>query len=378
MLDTQSQSKVGLVLSGGGSRAAYQVGVVRALFEIFPDIDFSIVSGFSAGAINATYLAAGWHEKKKCIEQLEHLWSNIQVSDIFRTETSNLLFNGLRFLWDLSFGGVHRHTTAQSLLNTQPLNSFLAKHISFDQIERNISSGVLESLTCSATDYSTGESVSFFQSAISHPIWVRRRRRSERVEMAVEHVLASSALPFLFPAVKVGEGYFGDGCLRNVAPLSSAIHLGADRLAIVGVRRQVEHVPSIKTPSQPGLGRVFSVILNALLLDTTDTDVERLERVNRLLSLFSEEQRLQTGLRKIDYCWLTPSVDLGELAKDFYKDLPWIVRYLLRGTGSKSDFAEISSYLLFDGRFCSRLIELGYDDCRKKDRDELRKCLLPQ
>lgn len=359
---TSEGKKLGLVLSGGGARAAYQVGVLKALLEKRPDIQFHIVTGFSAGAINASFVASECQDMPKMLERLERLWGNIRPEDVFRTDPFAFLKNGLRLIWDLSFGGLHRHTGVRSLLDTDPLRRLLKKHSNYESLGHNIENDVLDAFAVSATDYGSAESVCFYQSKTLTSPWVRKRRRAEPVNFGVEHIMASSAIPVLFPSIQIGDRFYGDGCLRNAAPLSPAIHLGADRLLIVGVRRQREATDFLPKIGRPGLGRVFGVVLNAILLDTTDMDVERMARINQTISLLSEEEREKTKLRNVDFSWITPSVDLGELAKDFTNRLPAIIRYLLRGLGTKDEFSEIASYLLFDKDFCRSLIDLGYQD----------------
>lgn len=354
--------RLGLVLSGGGSRAAYQVGVVRALSELGYTFESSIISGFSAGAINAAYLACEVHDFQRATKNLERFWKELTPDKVFYTDIRRLLKSGIRLIWDLSFGGIHRHTSVRSLLDTAPLNELLTRHISLENLRKNISSGKLHALSMSATDYTNGESVSFFECREDVPIWNRKRRRAQVTSISVEHIMASAALPILFPPVAVGDRFYGDGCLRNAAPLSSAIHLGADRLLIVGVRKQSESLDRLPPNQFPSLGRILSVILNAILLDTTDFDVERLIRINHTLQWIPQETRKQVSLKPIEFVWITPSKDIGLLAKQYVGQLPLSIRYLLRGLGSKSEFSEIASYLLFDSGFCSRLIELGYQD----------------
>lgn len=358
--------KLGLVLSGGGSRAAYQAGVMKAVTTIRSELKLPIITGFSAGAINAAHLASRAQSIRQAALELVQFWSEIQPHQVFRTDPKLFVWKGLKLIWELVFGGIHRHTSTSSLLNTDPLNKFLSERIDFQRIKSNLESGYLESLAVAATDYGSSESVAFYDDAFKREPWFRNRRRALPVDFRVEHIMASAALPMLFPPVKVGQSYFGDGCLRNVAPLSSAVHLGAERLLIVGVRKRREQMDQVSLDRRPPLGRVLSVVMNAILLDTTDLDVERLERINQTLSFMSEENRAKSPLRPIDFVWITPSEDIGEIAKHYAKDLPWVVKYLLRGTGSSQEHSEISSYLLFEPKFCSRLIDLGYEDAMKQ------------
>lgn len=368
----QNSESLGLVLSGGGARGAYQSGVLKALLEIDPHLRFSIISGFSAGAINAAYLASHADDFLRGARTLVAIWENLKPSQVYDTSAYRVLLNGLRLVWDLSFGGIHRRTSTQSLLDTRPLRKLISESTDFDAIERHIQSQALKAFSVGATDYGTAESVSFYRDHGEMEAWYRKRRRAEPVKFRPEHILASSSLPVLFPAVDVGGSFYGDGSLRNVAPLSSAIHLGSDRLVIVGVRKQKERFDQKSQVGRPSLGRIIGVILNAILLDTTDTDVERLARINLTLKRIPKEQRDPKGLREVDFLWLTPTEDLGVVASDYVRDLPGIVRYLLRGLGSRAELSELASYLLFDSRFCTRLVEIGFDDTIKRKDEVLR------
>ena len=358
-------SALGLVLPGGGARGAYQAGVLRAIGEIAAKrgqkSPFKIVTGVSAGAINASFLAAYADDVEEGSKKLVNLWENITADQVFRTDFWSFIRIGGRWMIDLVAGGLHRHAKVQALLDTSPLYSFLEKHFAFDRVRKNVEEGSLKALAVTATDYANSNSVTFVESNSFVP-WLRKRRLSVKTDLKTEHVMASSAIPMFFPPVNVEGRYFGDGSLRNLTPLSPAIHLGSSRLIIISVKKPIETTRFNDGANfKPSAARVISVIMNALILDQTDFDVERLSRINQTLRSAHVEVS-DIGLKPVDFLWIQPSEDLGELAKQYARNLPWIIRYLLRGLGSLEQAGEIISYLLFDPAFCSRLTEIGYRD----------------
>lgn len=358
--------RVGLVLSGGGARGAYQAGILKGIAEICRDAGiaqpFPIITGVSAGAINAAYLASHCDDFSQAAENMVKMWSTITADQVFKTDALTAGRSGFKFLMDATMGALYRKKFARSLLDTSPLAKFLDKHIQFDRIDRNLHAGHLQALAVTAMNYSTSTSINFVQSANDIAMWERSRRRSEKAWIGTSHVMASAALPLFFPPVLVGDDHFGDGCLRNTAPLSPAIHLGADRLMVVSVRRPDGLTPPPTQTLEPTIARVLGVILNALLLDAVDVDMERMARVNQTLSLVPEEQRKGTGLNRVDYLWLRPSKDIGHLAGDLFDHLPKVIKYLIGGLGSSKEASEMTSYLLFDPEFCGRLVATGYED----------------
>lgn len=360
--------KVGLVLSGGGARGAYQAGVVKAIATIARDAKISrplpILTGVSAGAVNAAFLAAKADDFMKATEDLAAMWSRITADQVFRTDVLAAGRSGLRLLTDTMMGAFYKKKLARSLLDTSPLNSFLEEKIPFQRIDRNIGAGLIESLAVTATNYMNAMSVTFVHGQPDTPMWTRSRRMSQIAKIKKEHVMASSAIPLFFPPIKIGKDHFGDGCLRNNAPLSPAIHLGANRLIVVSVRRPDNRVRTISTERdiEPTFARVLGVILNALLLDSIETDMERLSRVNNTISYVPMKQRSDLHLREIDFLWLRPSQDIGQLAGDLFHRLPQVIRYLVSGLGSSREAAELTSYLLFDPDFCGQLVHLGFED----------------
>lgn len=358
--------RVGLVLSGGGARGAYQAGVIKGIAEICRDAGiaqpFPIITGVSAGAINAAYLAASCHDFSTAADKMVGLWKQLTADQVFKTDAMTAGRSGLKFLTDATLGAFYRKKFARSLLDTSPLRKLLDDTIPFRQIDENLRNGHLSALSVTAMNYSNSTSVNFVQAADEFPKWERSRRKSEKAWISADHVMASAALPLFFPPVAVGDEHYGDGCLRNTAPLSSAIHLGAERLLVVSVRRPDGLTPPPTTVMEPTVARVLGVILNALLLDAIDVDMERMARVNQTLSLIPDEARSNAGLRRVDYLWLRPSRDIGNLAGELFDRLPRVIKYLVGGLGSSKEASEMTSYLLFDPDFCGLLIDTGYED----------------
>jgi NTE family protein len=323
---------------------------------------FPIITGVSAGAINAAYLAARCDDFTEAAENMVKMWSTITADRVFKTDALTAGRSGLKFLTDATLGAFYRKKFARSLLDTSPLKKFLDRNIPFERIDKNLQDGHLSALAVTAMNYSNSTSINFVQTAGDAPMWERSRRKSEKAWIGTSHVMASAALPLFFPPVAVGDDHFGDGCLRNTAPLSPAIHLGAERLLVVSVRRPDGLTPPPTTSVEPTVARVLGVILNALLLDAIDVDMERMARVNQTLSLVPEETRSSLELKRVDYLWLRPSQDIGHLAGDLFERLPRVIKYLIGGLGSSREASEMTSYLLFDPDFCGLLVKTGYED----------------
>ena len=358
--------KIGLVLSGGGARGAYQAGVVKAISEITHDLGLPhptpIVTGVSAGAINAAFIAAHADNFVLCGERLAAAWSSITADRIFRTDALTAGRSGLRFLTDAAIGAFYRKKLARSLLDTSPLGGFLNEYVPFERIDENLANGSLQALAITAMNYTRSTSVSFIHGRSDNGMWERSRRTSEPAKITASHVMASSAIPLFFPPVAVGSDHYGDGCLRNTAPLSPAVHLGADRLLVIGVRKPDSVSANVGPDIEPSLARVLGVMLNALLLDAIDVDMERLSRINSTIDLIPPTERETYSLHKIDYLWLRPSEDIGLLAGQLFDRLPSVIKYLVGGLGSSKEAAELTSYLLFDPDFCGQLVRSGYED----------------
>lgn len=379
MAQSNPDQKVGLVLSGGGARGAYQAGVMKAVTEIAnqgePSLPISIITGISAGAINAAFMAATWNDPVKSCRDLVDTWARLTTDQIFRTDIMSLSHIGARWLADTAFGNLRKRKKAHSLLDTQPLRELLNANIPTDRIQEQINKGHLEAAAITAMDYNNANSVTWVQGRDGIKLWDRNRRESRHEKISVEHVMASSAIPLFFPSVKVGETFYGDGCLRNTAPLSPAIHLGANKLIVVSVRRP-DHLapPTPLNTTEPSIARVLGVMMNAVLLDAIEVDMERMSRVNNTLKSVPPHLLKEMSLRPVEYLWIRPSEDIGLLAAGKYEKLPNIMRYLIGGLGGSGESSELTSYLLFDPEYCGKLIELGYQDAMNS-KDEIKRFL---
>jgi NTE family protein len=354
-----------LVLSGGGARGAYQAGVVSGLVELglMPagPSAFDVIVGSSAGAINAGMLAAHADDIGEGTRRLVEIWNQLEAQQVFRTDIRSLGRIGVRWAWDLSFGGALRRVQPKALLDTAPLRKLLGR-IPLSRVEAHVKAGTLHALAVAATDlYSSNGFVFVHGHPDIHP-WKRSRWRVERTRIGVDHLMASSAIPVFFPTVPIGRRHFGDGCIRNTAPLSPAINLGADRIVAIGV--QGPGVPDSGKPKKvppPTIAQIAGVLLDAVMIDAIEVDVEHSDRVNTsVVSCRGSDP--SNPFRWIDVLWLRPSADIGRIAAELAERVPPILRYLMRGLGTDEAITELLSYLLFDPVFCGRLVDLGRND----------------
>jgi len=366
-----------IVLSGGGARGAYQVGVLKAISDVLSEHKlknpFQIFCGVSAGAINAAAMAAEIHDFSVAVQKLTDLWSHLTSEQVFRTDAISLGRIGLQWMGELSLGGLTGGSPGRALLDTSPLGDLIRNNLDFSGIQKNISSGDLKALAITALDYRSSETVTFVQGDPEIPDWKRTRRHSEKTIIQAEHVLASSAIPILFLPGQVQDRFFGDGCVRNTSPLQPALKLGADHIMVIGVRRNQEFmgVSSLTGSKGPSIARVINVLMNSILLDGIEVDHERLERINEFISRVPEQYRDNLNFREVKSLFIHPSEDIGALAAQMSSSLPRIVRYLLKGLGPLEEASELISYLLFEKEFTSRLIEMGYRDGMNM-REEIR------
>jgi NTE family protein len=368
-MQTPDGPRTALVLSGGGARGAYQVGVLRGLLDlgVVPKqgSGFEVLVGSSAGSLNAGGLAAFADDLDEGVARLEDVWGEIEAHDVFRTDLRSLSEIGAKWVRDLSFGGVLRHVSAQSLLDTAPLRDLLSRHVPFPRIASKLEKGALHALAILATDLHTADGVIYLQADPSAEPWQRTRWVVEPTEIGVEHLMASSAIPIFFPSVRVGDRHLGDGCIRNTTPLSPAIHLGATRVVAIGVResRAPGRPPRVPAEEPPSIAQIAGVLLDAVMLDAIEIDVAHSQRVNTSVEL-CRSRDAENPFRWVDVLWLGPSLSISAIAAELADHIPRAVRYLMRGLGSDEATTELTSYLLFHPLFCRRLMELGQEDVR--------------
>ena len=366
------------MLSGGGARAAYQIGALRAVARILgrhTPSPFGVITGTSAGAINAAALAVNADHWRRGIARALRLWRNIRVGDVYEAELGAVSAYGIRWLTSVLVGG-RGPADAASMLNNAPLRGLLERALALSSIPSRIQAGQLHALAINATSYTTGHAVTFFDGAPSISSWRRTRRRGERASIAIDHLLASTAIPFIFPAVRVAQDYYADGSMRHIAPLSPALHLGARRILVVAVGQfagqRPSGAPSVELAPYPSFAQVAGHALTSIFLDNLGADLERMLRLNQVYNLVPPAARHKhPELTHVDALLLAPTRDLGQMAIAHADRLPTGVRYLLHGLGgTEGTGANLLSYLLFDRNYCRELLALGFNDAIKR-RDEI-------
>ncbi len=352
--------KTALVLSGGGARGAYQAGVLKGLAEILPEkkkSPFQIISGVSAGAINTAKLACDIDSFANAVEKLNYLWSQVSTEQVFKTDFLSLN--------KLSLNMFGKKKNFDSLLDTSPLEDLLNQNCDFSKIQSHIKNGFIESLIITTNNYNTGSAVSFIQTTEPDMIWKESRRLALTVQLNAKHIMASSAIPMLFPPIQIGSEYYGDGCVRNNTPCSPPIRMGAEKLFVIGVRTQnsSHDTDQPATHEPPSIIRIINTLLNAVLLDSVEQDVRRIQRINQFIEDASHGgEVVNKDLKAIPALCISPSEDIGTLARNHAHHLPRLLRMTLSTFGSLDEASEIISYLLFDAQFCRKLIDMGYND----------------
>jgi NTE family protein len=373
--------KTALILSGGGARAAYQVGVLQALAEVLPDDcenPFPIICGTSAGAINALAIAAHKGNFKSAVNALAYMWQHLDIGQVYLHGWGDIV-KGISYLGLSLFNEGMGRRRPLSLLDNAPLWNLLGSKINFENLTHAIDSGKLLAVSISAMGYTSGHSVSFFQGDPALQGWSRYRRSGVATQLRLEHLLASSAIPTIFPAVRINREYFGDGALRQLAPISPALHLGADALFVVGVsgnrsapkaNRRVPHRHS------PSMGQIIGHLFNSAFVDALEGDLEHMQRMNELLQLIPEDVRMKEGivLRPVDNMVISPSYPIDGIAGRNVRYLPKSLRFFLRAIGAtaKGGGATAASYLLFSNEFITELMALGREDTLA-EADNIRK-----
>lgn len=366
--------KTALVLSGGGARAAYQVGVLNAVSDLLPPSNqtpFPIICGTSAGAINAASIATRAEDFHAAASHLSNLWSNLHSDMIHYVGYGELLKSSFKLLGAFFHSGISQGRPL-SLLDNTPLFHLLVKNVKLENLNPLINQGKLHALSITSLAYSSGHSINFFQGHDSIEPWNRSRRIGQDTNLSLQHLMASSAIPAVFPAVRIDNDYYGDGAIRQTAPMSAALHLGADKIFVVGVGGDTgDSQPSRGKLHSPSLAQISGQLLNSAFIDAMEEDIDMLERFNDFIRKLSKEQYELLGVRPVEVLHISPSIAFDEIAADHVQNLPRPMRAFLKTIGAtrSGGGSSMASYLLFESGYCQELMQHGYQDCmQQKDK----------
>ncbi|MGF1684297.1 patatin-like phospholipase family protein [Photobacterium minamisatsumaniensis] len=364
----KEQPKISLLLTGGGARAAYQVGVLKAISEWYPRVHhspFSIYCGTSAGAINAISIASYASCFRLGVKKLEWIWSRLHSRRIFKTSPTGMT-GYLANQWFARLQSSHHERPPFGLLNNRPLRQLLNQVNNYHRLEKQITAGNLHGISITASSYKSGHSVSFFQGQQAISEWDRAKSKGRRALISTEHLLASAAIPLVFPATRIGRAYYGDGSIHQLAPLRPSLKMGADKILIIDLINQ--KLDKRDHTRAPGLATLGGHLMDTIFSDTLTADLENLSRTNSLLSHLPLDAQRDQGMKVVNHIHLSPSQSFEPLAQDYYCQLPPMTRTLMRLAGiSPKDDAAITSYILFEPAYIQALINMGYEDTLEKE-----------
>ncbi|WP_241984194.1 patatin-like phospholipase family protein [Aliidiomarina sedimenti] len=361
-----------LMLTGGGARAAYQVGVLKGIASMVPrahPLPFRILTGTSAGALNAASLACYSSNFHLAVKKLEQVWSNFSTDQVYKCSTGEV-FGHLMSRVGRIFQSETAENPASSLFDNQPLRELIHRVVDFRKIDRQIQRGYLRAIAINASCYNSGHSISFFEGASHYKNWKRANREGVRSRLTAEHLMASAAIPMIFPAIELQHKFYGDGAIHQISPLSPPVHLGASKILVIGVDQphMEDHLQRHYVPSS---ATIAGHLLDTIFADTLNSDVERMQRINSTIRQLQRAGSEHPELRLVDTLIVKPELDFNQMAHSHFERMPSAVRRLLGLVGVDQDTpSSIVSYLLFEKEYCRELIDIGYQDALKQ-KDEI-------